>query len=1107
MSEGTKYFHSGDAKSYIERPADESLRLALTYGELCLILSSRQIGKSSLVMHSKQYLEQNQFIVIYFDFQGNISLVSFEDFLFTLIQNIDSTINLEKNMINQWKDLQEMPSLVERFKQCIEKHILSQSEKKLVIVFDEIDLLFSKQYSDEFFLMIRYFYNLRSDQHVFNKLTFILIGVAYKGQFIQNSEASFNIGQELSIKDFDQESILSFKQVLGENSNDVIERIFYWTNGHPFLVQQFAERIYHLSSLERTIENVDHIAQKYINLDINQDATFKRVNDDLLKHIKYRKKCLKIYYKVLKGKKIVYNKESEIHKLLNLSGLVIVGANDHLYKRNRIYEQRFDEEWIKQALPGISYKRIFMFFIICVCFFLFLWHTRQYHMQPLLFPRFPDIKPINLYTEKENYIINFPIQNSNVKKAYFDDKIIFEQANYFNLEQNKSIVLQTKYPIGKSEYLLILVGGLFNTSYSIPVSITFYPDGEIRQYPDYILERNGPVVYQVNNQLKVKDLFNGKVTDTVDNFSENLNTAKNHSYIFVSPYFHNCENIILSEFTHYHYRDFSVRQQNYCKEVLYASSNNIRRYMLNINGRKSELLLNHWFPKENHKNSQNISKQNIAACTCCLLTKSENTCVMGYSNGMIKKWNIDEKSNPDVFQKHTKRITGLAITSDNRLFVSGSADKKLILWNFRKMTINKQLVYNNYEVCDVIISPDDNFLASASNDKNIRLYDLKNKRLKLEFRSPDTNIKKIAISDNGNFLLAGNNSGVRLYDIKKKMLLHHYKLSNFDLTSIGFSDSYHAIFAQSSDGKFCIWDICSNKKISAFSGHQDGVIKAIFNQNGTKIISASWDSTIKYWDTNTGSIVNTFKGHKGYVRTIAIHPEQKILLSGSSDNTIKIWNLDTGKPGRTINEHNDIVYSVNFSRDGSKFISSSQDKTIKIWNYKNLTLEKTIIDDDSSGIFLAELTSDSEYVVSSSANNIKLWYILTNEMLRLYKGHSKKVTCFTLFSENDSQYIVSGSKDGKLFLWNMNMGEPIGRFFGHHSAITSVDVSSNHKYLISASDDKTIKLWDLHTYKLLRKYRGHKASINSVAFSPDNKSILSASLDMTLKLWNIHTNN
>lgn len=29
MSEGTKYFHSGDAKSYIERPADESLRLVL----------------------------------------------------------------------------------------------------------------------------------------------------------------------------------------------------------------------------------------------------------------------------------------------------------------------------------------------------------------------------------------------------------------------------------------------------------------------------------------------------------------------------------------------------------------------------------------------------------------------------------------------------------------------------------------------------------------------------------------------------------------------------------------------------------------------------------------------------------------------------------------------------------------------------------------------------------------------------------------------------------------------------------------------------------------------------------------------------------------------
>ena len=47
-----------NAPSYILRRADEELFQAILAGEFCYILDSRQVGKSSLVAHTKRRLEE-----------------------------------------------------------------------------------------------------------------------------------------------------------------------------------------------------------------------------------------------------------------------------------------------------------------------------------------------------------------------------------------------------------------------------------------------------------------------------------------------------------------------------------------------------------------------------------------------------------------------------------------------------------------------------------------------------------------------------------------------------------------------------------------------------------------------------------------------------------------------------------------------------------------------------------------------------------------------------------------------------------------------------------------------------------------------------------------
>ena len=126
---------------------------------------------------------------------------------------------------------------------------------------------------------------------------------------------------------------------------------------------------------------------------------------------------------------------------------------------------------------------------------------------------------------------------------------------------------------------------------------------------------------------------------------------------------------------------------------------------------------------------------------------------------------------------------------------------------------------------------------------------------------------------------------------------------------------------------------------------------------------------------------------------------------------------------------------------------------------------------------------------------------ITGICTSILSGHTGGVRTLTFSS--DGTFLVSGSDDKTVILWDVQTGGVIKTFHGHTDAVVSVSISLDYITIASGSPDKTICLWNTQTggcHCTINLYSG----VCSVSFSPTNsKLIMSASSDHAIQQWDI----
>jgi DNA-binding beta-propeller fold protein YncE len=304
------------------------------------------------------------------------------------------------------------------------------------------------------------------------------------------------------------------------------------------------------------------------------------------------------------------------------------------------------------------------------------------------------------------------------------------------------------------------------------------------------------------------------------------------------------------------------------------------------------------------------------------------------------------------------------------------------------------------------------------------------------------------------------------------------------------------------------WDV--SFMVRQMTCHEAWVSSVAVTPDGKYVVSGSGDKTVRLWELATGKEVRRFPGHDKPVYSVAVTPDGKYVVSGSLDNTVRLWELETGKEVRRFTGHGDWVMNVAVTPDGKYVVSGSGDKTLRLWE---LATGKEVrrFPGHADWVMSVAVTPDGKYVVSGSGDGTlrlwdlakgRLWNLVTGgREVRRFTGHDDSVR--TVAVTPDGKYVVSGSLDRTVRLWELETGKEVRRFTGHEHWVNSVAVTPDGRYIVSGSWDNTARLWELATGKEVRRFTGHGRPVLSVAVTPDGQYVVSGSYDNTVRVWYI----
>jgi len=254
------------------------------------------------------------------------------------------------------------------------------------------------------------------------------------------------------------------------------------------------------------------------------------------------------------------------------------------------------------------------------------------------------------------------------------------------------------------------------------------------------------------------------------------------------------------------------------------------------------------------------------------------------------------------------------------------------------------------------------------------------------------------------------------------------------------------------------------KKLSARS---DRVKCVDFHPTEPWTLSALYSGNIFIWDYNTQTLVKQLEVCNLPVRCAKFVTRKQWIATASDDMHVRVFNYNTLEKVHEVEAHTDYIRYIAIHPTMSYLISCSDDMSIKLWDW------------------------------DKNWNNS-----------HVFEGHAHYVM-MVHWNPKDSTIFASCSLDRSIKVWGVSAGNSAAHFTlqGHQRGVNCVEYAPTGEkpYLISGSDDRTVRIWDYQTKHCIQTLSGHTNNVSATLFHPTLPIILTGSEDGTARLWHAST--
>ncbi len=244
------------------------------------------------------------------------------------------------------------------------------------------------------------------------------------------------------------------------------------------------------------------------------------------------------------------------------------------------------------------------------------------------------------------------------------------------------------------------------------------------------------------------------------------------------------------------------------------------------------------------------------------------------------------------------------------------------------------------ELTSLAWSPDQRRALSGSADRTVRVWDVETGRCVRVLDGHQSYVCSVALSADGRRALSGDADGmVRLWDVGTGHCRRVFKAGEARVLCVTWSaDDRRALFGFN-DGTVGLWDMATGRYVGVLEGHTARVWGVAWSPDRQQALSGSDDATIRLWDVETGRCVRVLEGHTSGVNSVAWSADSRLGVSGSGDGTVRLWDLATGRCLRVFKGHASAVMNVAWSTDQRRAFSGDQDGGIRVWDLSEFVTE------------------------------------------------------------------------------------------------------------------------------------------------------------------------